>query len=144
MDQAPIFANFLQNIIGVTLDRTLNEITSFIETFDNLLSSSDNKIDTFVKDVHSSNSTRSANARISSNMVMGLKIIIFELKYRQLCNDLPDATIITAIDSGQVNITRRLRRSALDDMAPRKYVKLPDMNVPKLTNTNFEGWNTAF
>ena len=74
MDQALIFANFLQSILGVTQNRTLNGIISFIETFDDLLSSSDNKIDTFVKEVHSSNSVTSANARIliSSNIVMGL------------------------------------------------------------------------
>ena len=65
MYQAPIFANFLQNIIGVPLNRTLNEITSFIETFDDLISSSDNEIDTFAKDVHSSNSARIANAKLS-------------------------------------------------------------------------------
>ena len=99
-----------------------------------------------MKEVHSSNIARSANARIliSSNMVMGLKSNLVELQDMQLCDALTDTTIITAIDSGEVNITYRLRRSALDDMAPRKYVKLPDMNVPKLTNTNFEGWNTAF
>ena len=38
----------------------------------------------------------------------------------------------------------RLRRYALDDMDSRKYVKLPDMKAPKLTNINFEDWNTAF
>ena len=51
MDQAPIFANFLQNILGVTLNRTLNEITNFIETFDDLISSSYNEINTFLKEV---------------------------------------------------------------------------------------------
>ena len=124
----------------------MNGITSFIETFDDPLSSSDNKIDTFVKEVHSSNSARSANARILiySNIVMGLKSILFELKDRQFCDALTDATILTAIDAGQVNITRRLRRSDLDDTASKKNVKLPDMKFPKLTNTNFEDWNTAF
>ena len=86
MDQAPIFAYFLRSILGVTQNRTLNGITSFIETFDDLLFLSDNEIDTFVKEVHSSNSLRSANARIliSSNIVMGFKIILFELKDRKL------------------------------------------------------------
>ena len=51
MDQAPIFANFLQNILGVTLNRNLNEITNFIETFDDLISSSYNEINTFLKEV---------------------------------------------------------------------------------------------
>ena len=62
MDQAPIFSDFLRNILGVTVNRTLNEITSFIETFADLLSSSDSEIDTFVKEVHSSNSARNANS----------------------------------------------------------------------------------
>ena len=146
MDQAPIFSDFLRNILGVTVNRTLNEITSFIETFADLLSSSDSEIDTFVKEVHSSNSARNANLRIliSSNVVMGLKSVLFELKDRQLCNALPDVTTLNNLDAGQVNIMRRLRRSALDDMASKKAVKLPDMKVPKLTNTNFEDWNTAF
>ena len=146
MDQEPIFANFLRNILDVTLNKKLNGITNFIETFDDLLSLSDNEIYTFVKELHSSKSTRSANARIliSSNVVMGLKSILFELKDRQRCNAIPDATILTAIDSGQVNIMRRLSLSALDDMSSRKYVKLPDMNFPNLTNTNFEYCNTTF
>ena len=38
MDQAPIFANFLRNVIGVTLNSTFNDITSFIETFDDPIS----------------------------------------------------------------------------------------------------------
>ena len=87
MDQAPIFANFLRSILVVTQNRTLNEITSFIETFYDILSLSDNEIDTFVKEVHSSNRARGANARIlvSSNIVKGLKSILLELKDRQLC-----------------------------------------------------------
>ena len=86
MDQAPIFVNFLRKILGVTLNRTLTYITSFIKTFDDLLSSSDNEIDTFVKDVHYSKSARIANARtlIYSNVLMGLKSILFELKDRQI------------------------------------------------------------
>ena len=106
MDQAPFFANFLQNILGVILNRTLNEITGFIETFDDLLSSSDNEIDTFLKEAHSSNSARSANARIiiSSNVVMGLKSTLFELKDRQICDALPDTTILTAVYAVQVYI----------------------------------------
>ena len=86
MDQALIIANFLQNILSVTLNRTLNEITGFIEKIDDLLSLSDKNIYTFVKEVHSSNSAGSANERIliSSNVVMGIKSILFELKDRQL------------------------------------------------------------
>ena len=77
MDQSLIFSNFCV----VTLNRTLDEITSFIEIFDDLLSSSDHDIDTFVKGVHFSNITRIANARIfiSFNVVMGLKSILLEL-----------------------------------------------------------------
>ena len=124
----------------------LKDITSFIETFYDLISLSDNNIDKYLKEAHSSNSARSANTRIllSSNAVMGLKSILSELKDRQRWDALTGATIITLIDAGQVNIMRSLRRSALDDMDSRKDVKLPDMKVPKLTNTNFEYWNTVF
>ena len=146
MNQSPIFANFLRCILGVTQNSTLNEIIRFIETFDDLLYSSDNDIETFLKEVHSSNSARSANARIliSSNIVMGLKSILFQFKDGQICDDLPDATILTAIYAGQVNIMRRLRQYTLDDVASRENVKRPNMKVPKSTNTNVEYWNTAF
>ena len=77
-------------------------------------------------------------------MVVEIKSILFELKDRQLFNPLPDVTILTAIDSSKVNIMRRLKRSDLDDMASRKDVKIPYIKVPKLTNTNFEYWNTVF
>ena len=124
---------------------TLNEIIRFIETFDDLLYSSDNDIETFLKEVHSSNSARSANARIliSSNIVMGLKSILFQFKDGQICDDLPDATIITAQYALQVNIMRRFRQYAMDDMDSKKNVKLSDMKSPKSTNINFEDRNIA-
>ena len=62
---------------------------------------------------------------------MGLKSILFELKYRQRCDTLPDANILTKIYADQVNIMRRLRQSDMDDMSSSKDVKLPDMKVPK-------------
>ena len=62
--------------------RVRQEIISFIVTFEDLLSSSDDEIDAFVKEAHNGNSSRATNGKllISSNIVLGLKSVLFELK----------------------------------------------------------------
>ena len=51
---------------------------------------------------------------------MGLKVILFDFKERQLCDALTDATVLTSIYACQVNIMKKLRRSTLDDMDSKK------------------------
>ena len=71
MNDPAIFLNFLDNILQVRPVRVREEIITFVETFENILSSSDDEIDDFVKEIHASNSARTSNAKllIGSNVV---------------------------------------------------------------------------
>ena len=146
MNDPTIFANFLESVLQVRPARVRQEITSFIGTFEDLLSSSDDEIDAFVKEVHSGNSARASNAKllISSNVVLALKSVLFELKDRDACDALPNAAVLNALDANQLSSMRKLRRQAIVSQSLRKEVTLPDMKVPKLTALTFDDWNTSF
>ena len=64
MNDPTIFANFLENILQIRPTRVREEIISFIWTFEDLLSSSDNEINAFVKELHDGNSARASNAKL--------------------------------------------------------------------------------
>ena len=90
MNDPAIFKSFLEAPFGVNLPRVRNLILEFIPNFDGLLAITDEDLDTFVKEAHSANTARTVNARIliEPTVTQGLKSVMFELKYRELCNDL--------------------------------------------------------
>ena len=146
MNDPAIFVNFLEHVLQVRPARVKDEIVTFVETFEDLLSSSDDEIDAFVKEVHAGNSARASNAKllISSNVILGLKSVLFELKDREMCEALPGAEMLRALDVGQISSMRKMRRRALINQSLKKEVSLPDMKVPKLTAQTFDDWNTFF
>ena len=146
MNTPAIFTAFLTNPLGITTARVRNEITDFISTFNDLLGTTEEEIDTFVKSVHSSNSARPGNAKIliSASVVIGLKSVLYELKDRELCDALPDQAILASIDGNQLSIMRHQRSAGLEAEKRRKETNLPSMDVPKLTHDNFDEFNTAF
>ena len=115
MNGPTIFANFLDRILQARPPKVRQEIISFIETFEDLLSSSDDEIDAFVKEVHNGNSARSSNGKllISSNIVLGLKSVPFELKHRYAFDTFPNAAVLSALDTNQVSSMRKFRRQAI-------------------------------
>ena len=146
MNDPATFLNFLENVLQVRPARVREEVITFVKTFEDLLSSSDDEIDAFVKEVHASNSARASNAKllIGSSVILGLKSVLFELKDRQACGALPNALVLNALDTAQISIMRKSRRQALMNQSLRKDVSLPDMKVPKLTAQTFDDWNTSF
>ena len=146
MNDPIIFANFLENVLQVRPARVRDEIITFIESVEDLLSSSEDEIDTFVKEVHSGNSARASKAKllIGSSVVLGLKSILFELKDRDMCDALPNATVLRGLDTNQLSSMIKFRRRALIDQSLRKDISLPDIKVPKLTAQTFDVWNTSF
>ena len=143
MNDPTVFANFLENVLQARPTRVKIGIISFIETFEDLLSSSDDEIDAFVKEVHNGNSARASNAKllIGSNVVLGLKSILFDLNDGDACDALPSTAVLNALDANQVSSMRKFRRQAIISQSLCKEVTLPDMKVPKLT---FDDWNTSF
>ena len=115
MNDPAIFANFLENVLQVRSARVRDAIITFIESFEDLLSFSDDEIDAFVKEVHSGNSARVSSAKIliGSSVVLGLKSILFELKDKDMCDTLPNATTRRGLDLNQLSSMRKLRRRAL-------------------------------
>ena len=81
MNNANEFTTFLTNTCGLTVPRARNEVITFVDTFDALLSTSEAEIDNFVKNTHASNSARVAAQRIliPSAAVITLKALRFEL-----------------------------------------------------------------
>ena len=140
MNDPTIFVNFHENVVQIRPARVREEIILFIGTFENLLSSSDDEIDAFVKEVHNDSSARASNAKllIGSNSMLGLKSVLFELKDRDVCGALPNATVLNALDAGQVSSVRKFRRQTIMNQAQQKEVTLPDMKVPKLTVQTFD------
>ena len=64
MDDPVIFLNYLTNTCNVTVPRAQNKILGFLPDFRALLNTPESQINEFVKNTHSSNSARAANARI--------------------------------------------------------------------------------
>lgn len=146
MNNAALFSTFLQGPLDLTVARARNEVTDFIATFNDLLSTSETELDDFVKTTHASNSARSANAKIiiKSSVITGLKSLLYELKDRELCGALPDNVTLAAINADQLALLRNQRNIGLEAEQMRRDASLPDVEVPKLTNSNFDEFNTAF
>ena len=114
MDDPAVFSYFTRNTLIVTTQQTIDIITNFVESFGDLLAVNDGDIETFVKDAHSANNTRAAAQRIliSNSVTQGLKSISFELKYRELCNSLPDELSLCGINIDHISIMRNNRADA--------------------------------
>ena len=102
------------------------------------MSSSDDEIDAFIKEVHSGNSEGAVNVKllIGSNVVLGVNIILFGLKGRDLCDTLPNVTILRGLDSNYS--MRKPRRRALINQSLRKKISFPNMKVPELAAQTFD------
>ena len=142
MDDAVIFAAFLEKVCGLAVSRARTEVLTLVDTFRALLTTTDDEIDAFVKSTHSSNSARAAQARIliPSGAVLALKAVLFELKDREKCNALPNPQILAALDAQQVTLMRAQRTTSIEEAA--NALNLPQMEVPKLTATNYEEFFT--
>ena len=58
MDDPAVFSDFVRNNLVVTTQWTIDVITNFLGYFGELLAVNDGDIDTFVKDTHSMNNSR--------------------------------------------------------------------------------------
>ena len=145
MDDPALYTNFITNVAGVTVARVRNELLSFANTFRVLSSTSDKEIDAFVKNTHDSNSARANNAKIliPTQAVMALKVILFELKDRDMCDALPTAAVLGALNANQIQILCAQRTQALKEEKLDVNVTV-SMEIPKLTATNYETFIASF
>ena len=106
MNDPAVYTAFLTNVAGVTVPRVRVELSDFANTFQTLLSCSEDELDAFVKDTHSSNSARAANSRIliPTRAIIAIKAMLFELKERDKCDALPTRAALQAIDIAQIGI----------------------------------------
>ena len=140
------FANFVQNVLGVPTPWAQNTIIAFVSTFTDLLSATDEEINSFVTTTHSSNSARAANAKIliPSNVAVLLQALLFELKDRDLCNALPDAAMLNAITPVQLGALRRSRANAIAHAKNRNTSTAASMTVPAFKGSNYDEFIAAF
>ena len=101
------FTTFLTDIAGINVARARNEVITFVDTFEALLSTSEAEIDHFVKNTHASNSARATAQRIliPTAAVITLKALRFELGDREKCGTLPDLAALQAIDADMISVT---------------------------------------
>ena len=147
MDNQAAFNNCVTNTLQVNVPRNRLAITTFVSTFNQLLSTTEDELDSFVTSIHSSNSGRANNARlvILPNAVIRLKAILFELKDREICGTLPDLATLNAIDDVQLNILKRSRIEAKANLKNNKDNALTDtMKIPKFKSENYDEFMTAF
>ena len=146
MDNPALFSAFLINVAGLTAARPRNEFLQFADTFRALLGTSEKELDSFVKNTHSSNSARANNQKvlIPPGSVITLKAVLFELKDRELCDALPNAVMLNALDPAQVAILRTRRTQAIQDQIEIDNTSLTAMEVPKLTTSNYETFIASF
>ena len=147
MDDQAVYTAFLTNVAGVTAARARTELLGFANTFRTLMSCTEDELDNFVKDTHSSNSARNANARIliPTRSVIVIKALLFELKDRDRCDALPTPIMLQTLDAAQVAVLRSQRNQALEDEAQlANESSTSTMTIPKLTATNYDEFITAF
>ena len=146
MDDPVIFLNFVNNIFSVTVARARNEVLGFMPTFRALMTTPESQIDEFVKNTHSSNSARAANAKIliPSGAIIRLKSIRFELEDRRKCNSLPNGIQLAAINDQEMMVFRQQRSQALEQEPQRRKVSLPEITVPKFDGKNYDDFVAQF
>ena len=146
MDDSAVFCDFLITHCGIAEGRHLNELLTFVDTFRGLLGTSDDEIDKFVKNTHSTNSARTINYRIliPTGTVIKMKSLLFELKDRGCCGVLPNTDIFAAIDGQQLNIMRIQCSIAIEYAEKKKEVALPTIDVPSFIGQNFEAFSLKF
>ena len=147
MDDPAVFNDFLTNTIRIRPQRVIDEILSYIDTFTTLYATSFDDFDDFVTRTHSSNSARTAAAKIliPNSAIVSLKAIMFELKDRHACDALPDLPTIMAMDGNTLRSLRAQHNAAKEQLKAAKLVNLSDsMKIVKLTQRNYQEFETAF
>ena len=106
----------------------------------------DQEIELTDKEIHSSNKARPSNRKIfiPSNATQHFKAVIFKLKERKKCRELPNGLVLQSIDIAQPHFLHKSRKESLDMIAHRKNQSFSDMPVPKLTRNNFEYFELDF
>ena len=133
-----VFTDFVRKTLGVTTQRMIDVITNFVKSFGEFMTVNDGEIETFVKDTHSTNRSGAIDQRIliSNNLTQGLKSMFFELKDRELCNDLTEEVALCSINSYHIIITRKKSSDAKEYPKNRDNQCHHYMKVPMLTGTN--------
>lgn len=105
MNDQNCFTQFLTNVLGMNTARHRNALRQFVSTFAQLMTTTEDEIDTFVSTMHSANSGRANNSTIliPPNVTIGLKAILFELQDREMCGALPGLATLNAINAAHID-----------------------------------------
>ena len=122
MDENNIFRDFVNNVLGVANPRVCNEILIFTNNFSAFLSVTDQEIDSFLKEMYSSNSARPLNGKIliPLNVPQSFRSVLLELKDRKMCRALPNRLVLQAINIAQINVMRKAKKEFLEMIAHSK------------------------
>ena len=64
MDDPAAFTAFIRDVLNITVPQCQNKIISFASTFCKLLATTEEEIDSFISNTHSTNSGRAANGKV--------------------------------------------------------------------------------
>ena len=147
MDDPAVFLDFLENTLSITPPRVVQEIISYVDTFESLLQTSADEFDDFVTRTHSSNSARAPNAKIliPNTAIISINALMFELKDRLTCDALPDLATLQAMNGNTLRSLRAQHNTAKEQLKGAKLVNISDsMKVVKLTQRNYQEFETSF
>ena len=147
MNDPNTFENFLDNVARFTTVCTINAILGFAPTFNALTQVSTEDINQFVKDTHLSNSVQSDGQKffLPPGAVLNLHAIHFEVRDRVCCGATPGIITPQNLNGNMIQFLRGIRSDTQERLkALKQFLKtLPDMKIPKLTNTNYDEFLTA-
>lgn len=146
MDDPVPFTTFITGVCNINTPRAQNEILGFANTFRALSNTTDEDLDNFVKETHSSNSARPANGKIliPASAVIALKSINFEIKDRIRCGAIPTIVMLNALNAAQIAICRTTRTNAMNAATAFRSSSLPDIEMPKFKEDKYEDFIVKF
>ncbi len=131
MDNEGEFVTFL-TLIGLANARSRDNVrNSLVNTFRGLLQISESDIKNFVRETADRNRHLAANQQctFASSHATSIRAMRFELRTRHLCDALPTAAEIAAIDANAITILRTEMVDALVAKENRDNSNAPDMTV---------------
>jgi hypothetical protein len=144
MDDQQVFIALL-TCIGLTQARQRDAITANgVMTCTDLLLLSKKDLENVYSVIREDNRNRQQNnmVRIPISSRAKLEAVRLELKRREICNALPDADQINAIDDA-IGASYIKEQAELDNAEKTTRDQLPDVGIAKLSHTNWRSFKQS-
>ena len=146
MDNEALFDQFIQDFLQVNTNTVKLQIFVFIYSVWVLITTMDESIDTFLSEIHSQKSARTAASSIIivPTVSTSLNVVRFGLKDRNMCNALPDEANLNEINISQINTLQSKHYEEKLNASHWLNQQPPVMVVLDLKVSTFEQFEPAF